>query len=302
MLDPIQLKAIPLPNGELIGYREAGNGQETLLLIHGNNASSKHWDILMESLLNDYTVIAVDLRGFGISTYDAPIRAIKDFADDLYAFVSTLNLKDFTIAGWSMGGAVAMSFLVNYPDYAKKLILIESIGIKGYPVHKKDEKDKGINEEYLVTEEDLVDDSVIKSIIDANKHKDRTKLKDIWCRLVYNFSQPNKEQFERYLDDMLTQRNLDDVYDALHRFNISKEPNGVVKGTGEVDHINIPTLVIHGEEDLVIPIEAALELKDALGHLANLVVFKNCGHSPLVDALEELVFNIKSFINNTSTD
>ncbi|GAA3325912.1 hypothetical protein GCM10020331_059700 [Ectobacillus funiculus] len=74
--------------------------------------SSKHWDLLIEELDSKYKLYAVDMRGFGISSYHTPIERIKDFSDDIKLFVDEMGLKKiFGIIGWSTGGAVAMEFL-----------------------------------------------------------------------------------------------------------------------------------------------------------------------------------------------
>ncbi len=68
------LQKILLSNGETLAYREEGVGEKILLLIHGNMSSSKHWDILVKKLCDKYRIIAVDMRGFGGSTYNNPIN------------------------------------------------------------------------------------------------------------------------------------------------------------------------------------------------------------------------------------
>lgn len=292
----IELKSLAISNGETLGYREAGHGNKTIVLIHGNNSSSKHWDVLIEKLKKDYRVIAVDLRGFGISSYNKPIFTLKDLADDLFLFVQSLELKDFTIVGWSTGGGIAMEFVINYPGYANNLVLIESVGIKGYPILRKDEQGQPIIGDYLSTKEEIANDPVqVKPLVDANISKNRALLKELWDILVYNVNKPSPEKYEEYIDDILTQRNQVDVFYALSYFNISKDHNGVIDGTGEINKINIPTLIIQGDQDIIIPMEQSKETKDALGDNAKLVVFKNSGHSPLVDSLEELTKEIMDF-------
>ena len=100
----IKLKEVNLPNNETLGYRIRKGGDKTLLLIHGNMTSSKHWDIFMENFNEDYTIIAPDMRGFGISTYNNTIDSISEFAEDLELFVQTLKLEKFDLMGWSTGG------------------------------------------------------------------------------------------------------------------------------------------------------------------------------------------------------
>jgi pimeloyl-ACP methyl ester carboxylesterase len=140
----VSVKKVKLPNGEEYGYRECGNGDELVLLIHGNLVSSRHWGKLTESLGEKYRVVALDLRGAGISTYNEPVLSFSDWAGDVRLFCDELGLRNFTLVGWSMGGGVSQRFVADNPGYAKKLVLYESVPPTGNPVHKK-----GVNGEIL---------------------------------------------------------------------------------------------------------------------------------------------------------
>lgn len=290
----IQLCTIELSNGETLGYREGGFGPTTIILVHGNLTSSKHWDILIEKLIPKYKVYAIDLRGYGMSTYNKPINSLKDFAQDLHLFVQTLALKDFILAGWSTGGAVSMEFVANYPNLARKLILLQSVGIKGLKFYKK--KTNPIDEPvyFKSKQEFLEDETQIRPVLEAIKTGNKEFFKKLWNSLIYTDNQPNAEKYNEYLEDMLTQRNHIDVYCALTYFNISSDHNGVVLGSNLVEKICIPTLIIHGKKDRVIPLEEAIETKSAIGKNAELKLMDNVGHSPLIDNLSELT---EIFIN-----
>lgn len=294
----IKLKSIEIPNGETLGYRECGSGDKILLLIHGNMTSSKHWDLVMENLPNDYKVYAVDLRGFGISSYNKPINSLKDFSDDIKMFVDEIGLEKFYIGGWSTGGGVAMKFTADYQKYVEKLILIESVGIKGYPIFKKDNEGRAIMTELLKTKEEIAEDPIqVIPIVNAYKNKDTKTLRKIWEQTIYTHNKPEESRYVDYLDDMLTQRNLVDVDYALATFNISNSDNGVILGNNDVEKINIPTLIIQGDRDLVVPMDMAKGIKEGIGDNAKLTILKDSGHSPLIDNLNELIQNIIDFIN-----
>ncbi|EOD00335.1 alpha/beta fold hydrolase [Caldisalinibacter kiritimatiensis] len=294
----VVLKSVELPNGETLGYRETVKGEKIVLLVHGNMTSSKHWDILIDRLPEKYKIYAVDLRGFGKSTYNKPINSIKDFSEDIKLFVDELGIKGFTIAGWSTGGGVSMQFTADYPEYVEKLILVESVGIKGYPIYKKDEKGQPIVGELLKTKKEIAKDPVqVLPVLNAYANKDKNYLRNLWNMLIYTHNQPSEERYEEYLDDMLTQRNLVDVDYALLTFNISNENNGVVDGTGDVDKINVPTLVIQGDRDYVVPMNMGKEIAVSIGDNAKLVIMEDSGHSPLIDNLDKLTNVIVDFIN-----
>jgi pimeloyl-ACP methyl ester carboxylesterase len=291
----IKLKSVTISNGETIGYRVSGEGEKNILLIHGNMTSSKHWDVLMSNFPDGYRIYAIDLRGFGTSSYNSRINSIKDFSEDVRLFTDCLNLKDFSLVGWSLGGAIAMQFAADYPDSVNKLILLESVGIKGYPLMKKDEEYKPVWGQFLKTREEIAYD--LRLIQNAYDFGSTEFLKGLWNSLIYTHNQPSPDKYLEYLEDMMTQRNLADAYYALAYFNISNQNNGIVDGTREVDKIIAPTLIIHGDRDLVIPVDTAEDTAASIGDNAKLVVLKNTGHSPLIDCLDKLISIISDFID-----
>src|SRR3954454_5115712 len=95
----MEFHKVTLLNNEQIAFRERDGGEKIVILVHGNMTSSKHWDVLIEALDPMYKVYALDLRGFGESTYNNRATHIKDFSEDLKGFVDALGLKDFYLIG-----------------------------------------------------------------------------------------------------------------------------------------------------------------------------------------------------------
>ncbi|MUV37695.1 3-oxoadipate enol-lactonase [Lentibacillus sp. JNUCC-1] len=122
----VKLKKVELSNGETLAYRERDGGDDVVLLIHGNMTSSVHWDVVFEHMPENYKLYAVDLRGFGESSYHKQITSIKDFSDDVKQFVDVVGLKQFALVGWSLGGAVSQQFCADYPGYCDRLFLLAS--------------------------------------------------------------------------------------------------------------------------------------------------------------------------------
>ncbi|SOC19720.1 pimeloyl-ACP methyl ester carboxylesterase [Ureibacillus xyleni] len=293
-----ELKTVHLPNGEIMSYRERIGGEELCIFVHGNMTSSKHWDLLMENLDPRYTIIAPDLRGFGESTYKNRITHMRDFSDDLKSFVDSLELKDFSLLGWSTGGAVAMQFCVDYPGLCHKLMLLASASTRGYPFYKTNE-DGSQSTTRLKTITEIENDHgktiPMQGLYDT---KNRDGLKAVWNAVIYTHNQPDEQKYDEYVDDMLTQRNLADVYHVLNTFNISHYANEAAKGTGEIDNIQIPVLIVYGERDYVVPSYMTDELIEDFGEKAKVVKLTNCGHSPLVDDLEQLTNAIEQFLKD----
>ena len=293
-----QLKVVELSNGETITYRQRPGGEKLVLFIHGNMTSSKHWDILMDTFNEDYTIIAPDLRGFGGSTYNKRASHVRDFSNDIKLFVDSLGLKKFSLVGWSFGGTVCMQFCADNPEYCEKLVLLASGSTRGYAHYKTNSDGSPDVTTRFTTIEEIESDQMrtipMQALYDT---KNRDGLKLVWNSAIYTHKQPGEEKYNEYIDDMLTQRNLADVYHALNTFNISHVDNVAAKGTGEIDKINIPVLNLYGERDLVVPYIMTQEITEDFGDKAKTVKLENCGHSPLIDDLQQLKTAIENFLN-----
>ncbi|MCM3004794.1 alpha/beta fold hydrolase [Priestia koreensis] len=297
-MSTIALKKVDIANGETISYREREGGEQVVILVHGNMTSSKHWDVVLEAMPSQFKLYAVDLRGFGLSTYHEPIKRIKDFSDDLRLFVDELHLQNFSLVGWSTGGAVCMQFVGEYPGYCDKLILLASASTRGYPLYAIGENGTFDVSKRLKTYEDVQtypnSSTAVQHAFDKGN---REFFRSVWNTVIYRAHQPEQRRYEEYLDDMLTQRNLLEVNHSLNTFNISNHDHEAAKGTGLVDHITIPTLVLRGDQDLVVTKEMTDEILADLGSNAVFYSLTGCGHSPLIDDLEQLIHQITSFVN-----
>ena len=291
----VDLKMISLSNGETLAYREEGIGEETLLLIHGNMSSSKHWDILVEKLKDKYKIIAVDMRGFGESSYNNPINSLNDFAKDIEEVLSILNIKKCSVIGWSTGGGVALELAANIQEKIEKVILLESVGIKGYPIPKKDENGHPTYE-LLKTKEEIAEDPIqVKPVLYALATKNKEFYRALWNAAIYTHNKPEDSLYEEYLEDMLTQRNLVDVDYALATFNMTNESNGVNEGSNRFTLVNAPVLILQGDRDYVVPMSMAEDTHRFLKN-SKLVVLKNSGHSPMIDCMDNLLDEIEKFL------
>ncbi len=108
-------------------YYRAGEGnKQKLLVLHGNISSSVFFMPLVPYLENKYDIVVPDLRCFG-NTQMLPIdatRGYRDWSDDIYSFCQTIGWNKFTLLGWSMGGDIAMQFVIDHGDMVKKLVLV----------------------------------------------------------------------------------------------------------------------------------------------------------------------------------
>jgi pimeloyl-ACP methyl ester carboxylesterase len=110
-----------------VAYLEAGTGSIPIVLVHGNCSSSHYFQDFMLALATTghNIVYAPDMRGYGDSEV-LPVdgtRAVRDFSDDLDAFVKALDLNTFHLLGWSLGGNIAMQYAIDYPGKVRSLTL-----------------------------------------------------------------------------------------------------------------------------------------------------------------------------------
>lgn len=292
---PVQF--INLENGETIAYRKSGTKGDIILLVHGNMSSSVHWQVAIEELEQEYQVYALDLRGFGDSSYTKPLNSLHDFAVDVELFINALNLDNLTLVGWSTGGGIVLEVAADFQKRIKKVILLDSVGIKGYPMFRKDENGQPILTEQLSSREDIANDKVqVAPILYAYQTNNRDILRAIWNAVIYNQNQPSPEDYELYLDAIFKQRNLVDVDYSLVHFNMTKDSNGVEPGTGRMDLITAPIVIFHGVRDLVVPMSFAEEMKAYFKDRAILVKFEEAGHSVLTDNLDLFIKTLKKYL------
>jgi pimeloyl-ACP methyl ester carboxylesterase len=291
------MQKILLDNGETISYRERYGGEQVVVLVHGNMTSSQHWDVLMEALDPRYKLYALDLRGFGESSYHTRIQGIGDFAADLKGFVDALGLETFHLIGWSTGGAICMQFVADNPGYSEKLVLLASASTRGYPFFgTKTDGTPDFQTRLQSIEEVENDAGKTKAVQGLYDSQNREGLKGLWNALIYSHNQPEEKKYNEYVTDMLTQRNLADVYHSLNTFNISNVHNRLSHGTNQAKDINIPVLILRGDRDYVVSEAMTQEIVEDLGDNATYIPLTNSGHSPLIDDMSQLTQRIEEFL------
>ncbi len=292
---PVQY--IQIDNGETIAYRQAGTKGDIVLLVHGNMSSSVHFQTVIEQLEKDFQVYALDLRGFGDSSYNNPLNSLLDFAEDVKLFVKALNLESFNVLGWSTGGGIVLELAADLGDQVKKVFLLDSVGIKGYPMFRKDASGQPILTDQLSSREDIAADPIqVAPVLNAYATNNRELLRIIWDSAIYNLKQPSKEDYEIYLDAIFKQRNLVDVDYSLVHFNMTHDSNGVEPGTGRMDLVKAPIVIMHGVKDLVVPFSYAEEMKSYFKDQAILVKFEEAGHSVITDDLDLFIKTLKKYL------
>lgn len=280
-------------NGETIAYRHRP-GEVPVVLVHGNMSSSLQFDVLVDAMDDRYDCYAPDLRGFGDSSYNERIDSFEDLVADLRAWVDAADVPTpFHLVAWSAGAGVATLYAAEHPGDVRRMALIAPMSTQGYPIYRKDEMGQPTDE--LLTDRDAIaaDPVQVAPVVQAQESGDAATMRAIWNDLIYVNERPGEERYERYLEEsILAQRNLVDFDYALVHFNVSHDHNGAAEGTGQVDDVEAATLVLHGDDDLVVP--RAMVERVVADLDAELVTLPDCGHSPLEDDLETLVREIEA--------
>lgn len=291
----MEKKFVQLKNGETYAYLEKGSGKP-LILIHGNLSSSVYYLPLIERLPENIRVIALDLRGFGDSSYTQKFDSLANLATDIQLFMSELKINKAVIAGWSLGGGVAMEFASRYPRSTEKLILINSTTHKGYPIFKKDKNNMPILTEGYKSKDELATDPLqVKPILEAIATENTFFMSYVYDLTIYTHHKPTQEANQLYIKETMKQRCLVDADYALACLNMSDTPNLYSKGDGSIKQVKAETLMFWGTLDKTVPEYMVQDNLKAIPH-AKFVKFEACGHSPLVDKPDELAKEILNFI------
>ena len=278
---------------ETLAYLDEGAG-DVVLMVHGNMSSSVHYEPLISRIKDKYRCIAVDLRGFGDSSYNERFDTLEELADDLKLFVDALDIDSLYLVGWSNGGGVILKFCAKYPEKVKKFFDIEGAGLKGYPLYRK-ENYKSTGEPYASKEEMAADPIQVAPAIACFEKGDSAMMTAIWDATIYTVNKPTKEQNELWMSETLKQRNLVDLDWALANLNMSDEFTPYGKGDGSIKNIKCPVALTMAEKDIVVPDYMVLDNYNALGSLATLLPYENCGHSPMVDCPDRLAEDVVNF-------
>jgi ABC-type branched-subunit amino acid transport system ATPase component/pimeloyl-ACP methyl ester carboxylesterase len=137
LLPGIQARQVETPRLHVNMLAAGDEAGAPVALIHGNVSSARFFEETLLALPAGYWGLAPDLRGFGASEtkpVDAT-RGVRDFADDLHALFTTLELTGARrphLVGWSMGGGVVLQYATDHPENVASLTLIDPMSPFGF--------------------------------------------------------------------------------------------------------------------------------------------------------------------------
>ncbi|MEV8135154.1 alpha/beta fold hydrolase [Microbacterium aurantiacum] len=219
-------------------YTDQGSGQP-VVLIHGFPLNGESWGKQQAALLDaGYRVIAYDRRGFGASTKVASGLDYDTFAADLHALLEDLDLSDVVLVGFSMGTGEIARYLSRYgSERVAKAAFLGSL------------------EPYLLITDDNPDGAGPQDFFDgvaASVREDRYGFVTGFLKDFYN------------LDDTLGSRISQEAVDASARV-AAQAGNAAIAAApltwptdfrGDIPAIDVPSLILHGTADNILPIDA----------------------------------------------
>jgi len=257
-----------LPNGETIAYRdfrpnEKGN---VLVCLHGNAQDHTSWaELASHAALSTFRVIAVDMRGFGQSSYHKRIDSLGDLAQDIKLLCDKLQLARPMFIGWSTGGGVALSLATAYPDLPKAVFLLAAVAADGMrqPMYEADGK-MAHPPKFLTTREHGA--AVTASPFFATFYSSQlAESHAMWAAGVFMPGKCPTVDSPLYLRMHAGQQKQriecrSDVMWALMSFNVTPIKTPCSAPSDALQSLRCPVAVIHGQHDGILNYEHAKAL------------------------------------------
>jgi len=261
-------------------YEDHGSGQP-VVLIHGYPLSSASWEKQVPALLEaGFRVVAYDRRGFGKSSQPTTGYNYDTFAEDLHKVVSKLKLRDFTLVGFSMGGGEVARYIGKYGSKNVSKAVIMG-GVPPYLLKTADNPEG-------------VDGSVFEGIQKAVA-QDRYAFFTEFFKNFYN----TDVHLGKRVSEQAIQAGWNTAAIASAYASLACVPTWHEDFRKDVAKIDVPTLIIHGDSDRIVPFSSAGERTAKLVKGAELVVIKDGPHNVAWTHAEEVNAALLTFLRKS---
>jgi non-heme chloroperoxidase len=258
-------------------YEDHGSGNP-IVLIHGYPLSGASWEKQLPGLLAaGHRVITYDRRGFGKSSQPTTGYNYDTFAEDLHKLVTHLELRDFALAGFSMGGGEVARYIGKYGSKGVSKAVIIS-GVPPFLLKTADNPEG-------------VDGSVFEGIQKAVA-ADRYAFFADFFNNFYN----TDVLLGKRVSQQTVQASWNTAAGASATASLACVPTWHEDFRNDVARIDVPTLVLHGDADRILPITASGQRTAKLIKGARLVVVKDGPHCITWTHAEEVNSELLDFL------
>jgi non-heme chloroperoxidase len=270
---------ITTKDGTEIYYKDWGNGP-VITFSHGWPLNSDAWDGQMFFLSqNGFRVVAHDRRGHGRSSQPFLGNDMDGYADDLAAVIEALDLKDAVLVGHSTGGGEVVRYIARHGrERVAKTVLIAAVP----PIMLK----TSANPEGLPME---VFDNLRSSLI-----KDRSQFYKDLAKPFYGANRQGAKVSQGTLDQFWLwsmQAGLKNVYESIKAFSETDF-------TEDLKRIDVPTLVIHGEDDQIVPVKDSAVKSARLIRGAKEIYYQGAPHGLTATHQDQINADLLAFLRS----
>jgi pimeloyl-ACP methyl ester carboxylesterase len=254
-------------SGVRLHYQRGGESGALVLLLHGGgtDSSSLSWGLLLPELAQAHTVIAPDWPGYGQSERSPrPYYTQEYYLDFLESFLDVLRIERLNLAGNSMGGGLALGFALRHPERVERLALLDSYGLAEHaPYHFLS---------YLFVRVGWLN-RLTWALVRRSRSLAGYSLRSI-------FHDPKR----------IAPELVDQVYAEIRRPYPGRAFEAIQRSEllpgrlrtvymPRLGELRLPVLLVHGEFDPLVPLQAARQAQARLPD-ARLEVIPGCGHWP----------------------
>ena len=253
-------------NGRNIFIKSSGNG-DPIVFLHSSLLTSEMWNSQMDYFSKEYKVIAFDFCGYGKS--DLPKGIYSDY-EDLKNILDKMDIEKTIIVGCSYGGSVAIDFVLKYPEYVNKLVLITpAINGYKYPLKLTFESIKNFRNVHKMGIEKAVD------LFINNKY--------------WNYFIPNEDNIKEMFKSIFIDNK--DFYNGNYTKKQILKPVAIKR----LSEIKNNILVIGSENDSKFNKDVIKILCEKIQQVKTIEI-KKCGHLPNMEKAEEINKIIEEYI------
>lgn len=249
-----------------MNYKIEGSG-ETLVFIHGLSDNLLYWEILANSLKDDFQILRFDLRGHGDSELGNDDITLDTYVDDLFDLLGELKIDKVNLIGFSLGGAIALDFAVKHPRMVSSLVIMSSFAK---------------TEDYL------------KNILNNLKMALKNSFEEFYDLILPKVLCPqvieeNISELELIKEVSAQNANVEGIIKAVDVcMDIDIEDN--------LSEIDVPTLILSGKYDEMSLLSFQESIHDKIKN-SQMVVFDNVKHNLLVGKNNiEILKILKNFL------